>query len=97
VVVRARVVEDGAAGGGDAADDAELLEQVERGVDGRNREPGEPRRGGGAELLGGHVTAELDQDLVEDEALGGHPLAAGAEAFGEVLGHEATLILTHLQ
>jgi hypothetical protein len=55
---------------------AELLEQLERGVDGGEREVRQPLAGGAQQLVRGCVPVELAQRTVQDHALGGDALPA---------------------
>ena len=57
----------------DAADHAELLEQLERRVDRRQRDAGQPCRDGVEQLVRGDVAIELAELLVHDDALRGNP------------------------
>jgi hypothetical protein len=71
VVVRrgARVIERGPAGHRDPPDGPEVLEQLERRVDGRQRHARQPVRDRAEDLLGGDVRVELVQHAVDHEPL----------------------------
>jgi hypothetical protein len=72
VGVGAGVVADRAVPALHAADDPELLEQLERRVDGRQRDARQQRRHGVARLLGRDVTVALPQDAVDHQPRRGH-------------------------
>lgn len=68
----------------DLPGEAELHEQFERGVHGRERDAGELSAYQPADLLGGRVLAATAQQPEDDHALGSDALSAGAEQFAEV-------------
>ncbi len=79
VGLHAGVEDDGAAPGPHAADQAELLEQLERGVDRRQRGAGEHVGDGSEHLLGGHMPRLGAECAVDHEALRSHPQTAIAQ------------------
>ncbi len=69
-------VEQGRAGALDAPYHAELLEQLERGVDRRQRHVRQAVGDGVEQLVGGDVAIELQQSAVKHDPLRGDPHAA---------------------
>ena len=84
VGVGARVPEEGAAAAVHAPDDAELLEELERRVDGGEGDAGQPLARLGEEVLGAHVPGLVAEQPVHDDPLGGRPQAALAQELGEL-------------
>ena len=79
-------VEEDRPAGLDAADEPELLEELERRVDRRQRQPGQPLAGGARELLGGGVAAEPAERLEQHDALARDAQAARAQRVGQAVG-----------
>jgi hypothetical protein len=73
------------AAGGDAVCDAELLEQLERGVDGRQRGVRKPWGHAGEHLLGGRMAAEIGERAVDEDPLRGDSKATFPESLFELL------------
>jgi hypothetical protein len=68
------------AAGGDAVRDAQLLEQLQRSVDRRQRGVWELRPHAGEHLLGGRVPPEVSEGAVYEDPLRGGPQAPFPEA-----------------
>src|SRR3954454_15776788 len=85
VRVDARVEQRGRPAGVDAPHEAEALEELERGVDGRQRQAGQLRGRGARDLLGVGMAPELLEDAIEHDALARDAVAAGAQRGGETL------------
>ena len=86
VIVRVgpRVVEDGALAHAQPADQAQLLEELERGVDGGRGHVGQPVRDARQHLLGGHVPVQFVQRAVDYQPLRGDPLPARVKNSAEL-------------
>ena len=84
VGVGAGVPEEGAATAVHPPDDAELLEELECRVDGRQRDAGQALARLGEELLGAHVPGAVAEQPVHDDPLRGRPQAALAQKLGEL-------------
>jgi hypothetical protein len=80
VPLGARVPQGSGAAGGNAVCDAQFLEQLERGIDGRQRGVREPWRHAGEHLLGGRMSAEIGERAVDEDALGGDSKPAFPES-----------------
>ena len=88
VRVGARIEHHRPAAGLDAADEAEVLEQLERRVDGRQRGAGQGVRDACENLLGREVPFVLAQEAVDEQPLRRHALAAVAKELAEgLIGH----------
>jgi hypothetical protein len=74
------VPQGGRAAGGNPVRDAQLLEQLESGVDGRQPGVRESRLHAGEHLLGGRMSAEIGERAVDEDALGGDSKPAFPES-----------------
>ena len=83
VVGDSGVPHDGAALGRHAPDQPKLLEQLQRGVDGRQRDAGHLRADVAEDRLGGHVAVELAQRAGEREPLRRDTQPARAQRVGQ--------------
>src|SRR6185437_8516185 len=79
VRIRAGVEDHRPAAGLDAPDDAQLLEQLERRVDRRQRGPGESVRDACENLVRGQVALVLAQEAMDDQPLRRDALTTVAE------------------
>jgi hypothetical protein len=92
VVVRVHArIEQRRAGALHAAHHAELLEQLERGVDRRQRDVRQAVGDGLQQLVGRHVAVELAQRAVQHHALRGNTHTAVAKSGGEFVVHAVHL------
>jgi hypothetical protein len=78
------VPQGGWAAGGDPMRDAQLLEQLEGGVDGRQRGVRELRLDAGKHLLGGRMPSEIGERAVDEDPLGRDAIAAFPKALFEL-------------
>jgi hypothetical protein len=76
----ARIPQGCSAAYGDPVGDAQLLEQLQRGVDGRERSVRELRLYVGEHLLGGRVASEIGERAVDEDPLRRDAQAAFPEA-----------------